>query len=310
MLLGACGEAGKQWIDPDKTFAALPQPEVKGISQTQEEMAKEAFANGDYERAAKFYQLLVAQEKGTPEQMLRYKQGLATSARRLGKNDQALAMYDQLIKENPSNLDAQEGKGLTLMAMGKSAEATQVFSELVAKDSSRWQTLNALGILFVTKNMIPEAMAYYAEALKHSPENAAVLNNMGLSLAIDGKHQEALTSLGQAARFSKSANQRKQIELNTALVYAVSNDLDHAREIASKYFEGPALDNNMGLYAHLAKNDSLAKTYLNMALSQSPVFYERAWDNLDALGDTGGPAGPAAASELKLVPGNEAPKAQ
>ena len=90
----------------------------------------------------------------------------------------------------------------------------------------------------------------------------------------------------QASRFSKAPYQRKQIDLNLAMVHGVSGDFDTARDVAGKYLEGPALDNNLGLYAHLAKDDSLAKSYLNMALTQSPTYYERAWENLDVVNDT------------------------
>ena len=200
-----------------------------------------------------------------------------------------------------------EGKGLTLMALGKSVDASRVFADVVAKDPTRWRTLNALGILFVTKNMIPEAMAYYNEALKQSPDNAAVLNNMGLSYAVDKNYPRAIEVLEQGSRISKSNGQRKQIDLNIALVKGVSGDLDGAREVASKYYEGPALDNNMGLYAHLAKNDTLAKTYLNMALSQSPVFYERAWNNLDNINDESPGNGTTPSGDVK-VPNTALPK--
>ena len=189
------------------------------------------------------------------------------------------------------------------MAMDKSVDASRVFSEIVDKDPKRWRTLNALGILFVTKNMIPEAMAYYTEALKFSPDNPAVLNNVGLSQALDRKYDRALEALDQAARFAKTPSQGKQIELNTALVYGISGDYDHAREIASKYYQGPALDNNLGLYAYLAKNNDKAKEYLNKALSQDPMFYQRAWNNLDIVKESAGepieddtPARPAQAA--------------
>ena len=39
----------------------------------------------------------------------------------------------------------------------------------------------------------------------------------------------------------------------------------------------------MGFYSYLAKNNELAKGYLNMALTQSPTYYERAWKNMGAL---------------------------
>ena len=283
--LTACGQAGQQWANPDTSFKLFDQPEIKGMNDTQEEMAKEAAAAGDYNRSAQFYQQLVSREKLTPEQKLRYQMGMADVTRRMGKNEEALAMYEQLHRENPSNIDITEGLGLTRMANGKVSDAGVAFSEVIEKDPKRWRSLNALGILFVTKNMIPEAMAYYTEALNQSPDNSAVLNNVGLSQAIDRKFPRAVEALEQGARVSKNAAQRKQIELNLAMVHGVSGDMETAREIASKYLEGAALDNNLGLYAHLAKNDALAKSYLNMALSQSPTFYQRAWENLDAVTD-------------------------
>lgn len=287
LTLSACGEMGQQWLDPDKTFAKFDQPDIKGVNDTQEDMAKQAIANEDFLRAAQFYQQLVSSDKGTAEQKLRYKMGLADSVRRLGQAQSALVMYDQLHAENPDNLDITEGRGLTLMTAGKVADAGRVFSAVIEKDPKRWRSLNALGLLFITKNMVPEAMAYFEEALNQSPDNPAVLNNMGLSQAINHDYPKAIESLDYAARLSKVSAQHRQIDLNLAMVYGVSGDMEKSREIAGKYIEGAALDNNMGLYAHLAKDDALAKSYLNMALSQSSIYYQRAWDNLDAVADSG-----------------------
>ncbi|MES2985104.1 MAG: tetratricopeptide repeat protein [Pseudomonadota bacterium] len=285
LSLSACGQMGEQWLNPDITFAKFGQPEVKGVNDTQEQMAKEAAQGGDYKRAAQNYQLLVDGNKGTPEQVLRYKLGWADSLRRAGDYETALAMFEELHLQNPTNVDMAEGRGLTLMATGKVADAGRAFSEVIEQDPKRWRSLNALGILFVTKNMVPEAMAYYTEALAQSPDNPAILNNVGLSQAVDHNYPRAIEALQQAARVSKMPSQKKQIDLNLAMVYGVSGDLETARDIASRYYEGPALDNNLGLYAHLSKDDNLAKTYFNMALSQSPTFYERAWANLDAVGN-------------------------
>lgn len=286
LILTGC-EGTKQLFNPEEVFAAMDQPSVKGINDTQEDMAKEAAQAGDFVRAAQFYQQLIGSEKGTPEQQLRYKLGMAEAARRLGDTTAALGMYQDLHGKYPANMDVSEGLGLTLMASGKISDAGQVFSEVIEKDPKRWRTLNALGILFVTKNMIPEATAYFTEANNQSPDNPAVLNNAGLSFAVDRNFPRAIEALQHASRVSKSPLQRKQVELNLALIHGVSGDFDTAREVAGKYLEGPALENNLGLYAHLAKNDALAKSYLNMALTQSPTYYERAWENLDALNNAG-----------------------
>lgn len=288
LSLTACNSiAMKQWLEPSKAAAELGQPEIKGINDTQEQAAKDAMEAGDFSRAGSTYEMLVASGKGNKEQQLRYKVGFAEALRRSGQLERALAQYEVLIAENQTNLDVAEGRALTLMALGKSVDASRAFADIVEKDGKRWRTLNALGILFVSKQMISEAMSYYTEALKFSPDNPAVLNNVGLSQAIDKNFHRALSALDQGIRFAKSPTQRKQIELNMAMVYGVSGDFENAREIASRYYEGPALENNMGLYAYLAKNDGLAKTYLNMALGQSPMHYERAWNNLDLIDGAG-----------------------
>ena len=48
LMLSACGQMGQQWFDPDKTFALFDQPTIKGVNDTQEDMAKEAMNAGDF----------------------------------------------------------------------------------------------------------------------------------------------------------------------------------------------------------------------------------------------------------------------
>lgn len=284
LVLTACDTQTKQWLgseEKDKIFNEFDAPDVKGVNATLEDQAKDAVAKGDLARGGQFYEQLIGSKKGTAADKLRYKVAYADLLRRIGQNEKALAKFDDVLEDSPGDLDAQEGRALTLMAMGKATDAGRAFSDIMKEDGKRWRTLNALGILFVTKNMIPEAMAYYTEALKYSPDNPAVLNNVGLSQAVDKNYARGIQALEQASRLAKSGERRKQIDLNLALVYATSGDVDTAKEIAAKYLQGPALDNNLGLYAHLAKDDALAKTYLNMALSNSSAYYERAWENLD-----------------------------
>jgi Flp pilus assembly protein TadD len=301
-LLAACDDAQTQgWLGNKghrEALDQLPGPEVESVNGTLERQAREAMESGDVQRGAQFYDQLLGSKKLTPAEKLHYKIGFAEAMRRMGDNDKALTAFDEILKEAPDNLDAQENRGLTLMALGKSTDAGRAFSDIMKKDAKRWRTLNALGILFVTKNMVPEAMAYFTEALAQSPDNPSILNNVGLAQAVDKNFPRAIAALEQASRVAGSNGRRRQVDLNLALVYASSGDVDTAKEIAGKYLQGPALDNNLGLYAHLAKDDALAKTYLNMALSGSEVFYQRAWNNLDIV-DKNGVAQPAGNGKSK-----------
>jgi Flp pilus assembly protein TadD len=302
-LLVACNDPTvDQWIDPDKTFSKLPQPEVPSVNQTLEKSANDALEAGDIKRAAQFYKQLLDSDKATAADKMRYRTALADASRRAGDNAGARKLFDQILKDDPRNVDALEGKGLALMAEGKSAEAGRVLAQVLENDPKRWRTLNALGILFVTKNMIPEAVEYFTEALKVSPDNSAVLNNVGLARAIEGNFPRAVEALQQAVKMSNTDARRKQVNLNLALVYGISGDMDSARVVAEKYLDGAALDNNLGLYSHLAKNDELAKTYLNMALTRSPTYYERAWQNLNVITNQSNPDTKARLREVTLPP--------
>lgn len=282
-LLSACNATTKQWLEPDKEFKEFAQPDVPTMQTTMEEAATKAVKDGDYAKASQIYGQLLDRKNLSKEDGETYKIALADINRRLGKFDTAIEQYDNVLDTNSSNLDALEGKGLALMSQGQIAEAGQVFKTVLAQDAKRWRTLNALGILFTTKNMIPEAMAYYSEAMKMSADNPAILNNVGLTQAINHNFPRAIQAMQQAVRVAPNDARRKQIDLNLALIYGISGDMDKARSIAEKHLKGPALDNNLGLYAHLANNQELSKAYLNQALSDSTTYYERAWKNLDII---------------------------
>ena len=170
------------------------------------------------------------------------------------------------------------------MSKGDYETPTVLFEEVLKADGKRWKSLNGMGILFVTRGLYPDSMKYFEEARKQSPTNTSVMNNLGLSQALNKQYDLAIDTLSKASTQSTiNSIGRKRIDLNLALVYASAGKLDEARKIASQYLSGPTLNNNLGLYAHLAKDDNMAKSYLNMALTESKTYYGKAWDNLETL---------------------------
>ena len=269
-------------FNPDEVFSELDQPEVSSVNETLLENALAAEEKGSYPRAISFYKQLLDAE---PEEVS-YALHLGRNLRKSGEYGAADQLYSQILDKDPDNIEALEGRGLAVMSLGDFKDAGKIFAQVMAKDAKRWKTLNALGILFATKNMFDEADAYFNEGLSYSAQNPAVLNNMALALAMDKHYGEAVRTAKRALARGKSAAQRKQIDLNLALVQASSGNLAAAEKIAAKYYEGAQLKNNMGLYAHLADDDALAKGYLNSALAGSSEYYQRAWDNLNALNET------------------------
>lgn len=305
LLLGltAC-EGGMQPIDAKKVLSGLDGPKVPTVQDTMLENAKNAEKQGNFAAAAQTYQQLLEKQPDDKNLML----SLADSLRRSGDVDRAIAVYDAILQKDAAMVAAKEGKSLALMSKGDFDTPGTLLAEVMKVDATRWKTLNAMGILFSVRNMQPESQAYYLEALKYSPNNPSVLNNLGLSQALARNFDAAIASLNQASTLTATnGGDRKRIDLNLSLVYASAGKLDEARAIAERYFTGATLNNNLGLYAHLAKDDQLAKAYLNMALTESKTFYEKAWDNLQSINGDGSVNGQASSDKVTIKSGEEAP---
>jgi len=257
-------------------------PEISGIEQTLLKSAVEAEEKRDYGRALQFYkQLEDRNSKHTT-----YKLGIADNLRRLQQMDEALSYYDAVLKKQPDHIGAMEGKGLVLLSKTEFKQASEVLEKVMAEDPKRWRTLNAIGILFVSKEMPQEAMAYYEEALSLRPDEPTILNNVGLTLALNGDYDRAIKALQRASLklSNDKGEQKKRADLNLALVYGIAGDLEMAEQVSKPHLSESALNNNLGFYAYLADNVELARGYLNNAISGSPQFYEKAWNNLEAIG--------------------------
>jgi Flp pilus assembly protein TadD len=268
--------------DRDKLMKAIEDegPQVDGVEDTLLKGAIEATRNGEHQRAAHLYrQLLLSDETNTP-----YALGMAEAMRKSGDLDNAEIAYREIMLNEPKLIEAKEGYGLLRLSKGEFDKAGTLLSEVHAKEPKRWQTLNGLAIILIERGSFDDALIYFKEALKYKENNPSILNNIGLAYAINDEPENAMQALSKAIdETSVKSTQRKQIELNLALVLGVYGDMEAAEKILKQHLPPAAVANNLGLYAHLSNNDNLAKSYLNMALSRSPYHYKRAWENLETI---------------------------
>lgn len=282
LLLTACVGGMPLNSDKEKIFAELNKngPDVEGVEGTLLKGAKEMDARGEYGKSTAIYQQLVSINNKNISYMLAYASGL----RRTGKLEAAADAYDQLLKKDPKNIDAKEGKALVKLGIGEYDEAGTLLSEVYQEDKTRWRAINGLAILLVQRGMHADAIAYFKEAAKQSKNSISVLNNLGLTYAINNQYRDATQTFQKAVDASEPKSAlRRNVELNMALVYGINGDMDLAENILKRNMPPAGVDNNLGLYAYLANDESLAKSYLNTALSKSPYHYERAWENLATI---------------------------
>ncbi len=274
-------------VDPKTFLSSLDGPEVPTIDKSLLKTANEMEAAGNFRSASQIYGQLLEKNPENPAYMLK----MAEVLRRDNDLDKALDLYDRALAKDASNTAAMEGKALTLLAKGNPDDAGALLAQVQEKAPDRWKTLNAIGILFAARGSQTDAHYYFSRALEKNPGNTTLLNNIGLQHAIERDYPQATARLQEAAaKLGSDDSLRRNVELNLALVYGVAGRLDEAEKIAKKYYSGAALSTNMGLYAHLAEDDALAKTYFNEALVQSKTYYERAWKNLDAISTNPSPA--------------------
>lgn len=256
-------------------------PDVPAMETLWLDGARKAEAIGDYEKAAGQYEQLLNRNPDKKEYLLHY----ADAMRRTGKLEKALENYQKILDKTPGDIDAMEGKGLALLTKGDLKESANLLTTVMDRDATRWRAVNAVGIIFSAKQRTDEALEYYKAALKVNDNNPIILNNIGLSLAFQGDYDKAIHAFQLAQKYqpdNKSA-QQKRIDLNLALVYAIAGKMEDAKLLAQKHLEGAHLYNNLGYYARLANDKELAKSYLNMALTESAGYYDKAWHNLEVL---------------------------
>ena len=295
LFLAACN-GGVGPVDSKKLLEGLDGPKIKGVSDTLQDAATATENQGNFAQASVYYQQMLEQKPDDVD----IKMALADSFRRGNVPDKAIYVYDDILAKDPQNIAATEGKALALITKGDFESPTPLLESVLKQDPKRWKTLNALGILFATRNLQTEAQQYFTSALQSHENSPALNNNLGLSQALERKYAAAIATLQKASALSNSTTmERKRIDLNLALVYASAGKMDEAREIASHYLTGAALNNNLGLYAHLGQDDQLARAYLNMALTESKTYYPKAWDNLQGISPDGTASAPPAPKKKK-----------
>lgn len=281
-FLTACGQMNNTKATPEEVMADLQTPQVEGVNSTMLRMAQEAEQQGNYAYATQTYQQILDKNPQNAAIAIRYGENL----RKSGEANKALSVFQSVLNQQPKNLDALEGKGLALLSLADTDAAGKVLNQVMDQSSNRWRTLNAVGILFTTKGLYEDAQQYFNAALDIENNHPAILNNRGLVLALDRQYSRALESLFAASKNANLPIHQVQADLNAALIYAIAGDSKQAEKMAARHLSGATLQNNLGLYALIAEDRELAKTHLHMALSESKVFYEKAWDNLERLDAT------------------------
>ena len=115
-----------------------------------------------------------------------------------GKLDQAAAIYDSIVRLQPSHFDAIQMLGTVATQQGKFDQAVALFDRALAINPDMAQALTNRGTALRNLKRPAEALASFERALQLTPQDALTLYNHGSVLSDLKRHSEALASYEQA----------------------------------------------------------------------------------------------------------------
>ncbi|HVG80901.1 MAG TPA: tetratricopeptide repeat protein [Methylomirabilota bacterium] len=136
---------------------------------------------------------------------------------RAGELDQAIALYERLLKFVPDLAPAHANLGVALRARGRLEDAEASYRRALALAPATPDVLFNLGNLKRDQGALADAAEQYRAVLEADPAHAAAHTNLGLVLRDQGRLEEALAELSSVAAAQKD---RPEPQLNIGLVLA------------------------------------------------------------------------------------------
>jgi predicted O-linked N-acetylglucosamine transferase (SPINDLY family) len=147
----------------------------------------------------------------------------ALELHRAGRLDEAAAIYEQLLAEDPGNADASHLLGLVRFRNNDFDAAIRLIGEALVRDPANPIYHGNLGNVLKDAGRPTEAMAAYRRALEIDPSYGEIHNNLGYLLHSSGRIDEA-TRHYRNAILLRPANYRAHYNLGNALHASGKNE--------------------------------------------------------------------------------------
>ena len=172
-----------------------------------------------------------------------------------GRNDQSLAVMQQVAIAHPKDRDVLSAYGKALAAAGNLPKALETVRRAQTPDQPDWRLFSAEAAILDQMGDSAQARTLYRKALDIQPNEPTVLSNLGMSYVLTNDLAAAEQYLREAARQPGVDSRVKQ---NLALVVGLQGRFDEAKQIAS---------------AELAPDQAKANVaYLQQMLSQQNTW--------------------------------------
>ncbi|SIQ77342.1 Flp pilus assembly protein TadD, contains TPR repeats [Rhizobium sp. RU20A] len=148
-----------------------------------------------------------------------------------GRNDQALAVMQQVAINYPSDREVLAAYGKAQAAAGQFEQALQTIGRAQTPDRPDWRLISAQGAILDQLGRSQEARERYRKALDLQPNEPSVLSNLGMSYLLAKDLKTAETYLQSA---SEQPGADSGVRQNLALAVGLQGRFAEAEAIARK----------------------------------------------------------------------------
>ena len=181
----------------------------------------------------------------------------ATLLRMTGRNDQALAVMQQVAIHHPTDRDVLASYGKAQASAGQLDRALATIRRAQTPDQPDWRLLSAEGAILDQIGQSNEARKKYRQALDLAPGEPSILSNLGMSYLLARDLPTAEDYLKKAVQAPGADSRVRQ---NLALVVGLQGRFAEAEQIAKgELSRDQAQANVTYLRSMLAQQNAWAK---------------------------------------------------
>jgi len=114
------------------------------------------------------------------------------------KWDEAIALYNKAIKENPNYAYAFVSRGIAYMSQGNFDKAISNYSEAISVDPQFTEAYQNRGVLYEYRGQFNKAIKDFDVAISADPSSYVLYFNRGMAFVYKGQYEKALPDLNKA----------------------------------------------------------------------------------------------------------------
>ncbi len=195
---------------------------------------------------------------------------------------QAEQIYEQILEQDSTNIEAYKNLGIALVKQGKLEEASACCQKALTLEPNDVNLYYQVGLVLHKQGKLEEAIAYYQKCLTLNPNQATAYYNLGSVFQVQGNLEEALTCYQRALTLEPNFALALQ---NLGAIFQEKGEADKAiacftrlTEIAPDYAEahynlgwviqGSQLENAIDCYSRaIALDPNHIKAHWNRGLA-------------------------------------------